>query len=297
MKSDPNDLLNDTDPPLAVPVIPEVSRAFARKRLPVVGPRSLPKPAPAMRTWWSRPADRSRYEAAFARFASVFPGRLLRQGNAAATFPTIRSDKRAPVERGVINNTMGYFRDDTPLSELILDEKGQKELERASGMNSTLSAITHSTHVDSVLFQPERGSSRQGCRGWLSAPSRSPDHRRSRNRGDARCLSCARLRRIRRTTLVAPEAIRDHFSRVNTTLRNLEKERKLTPEPKHLEALLRFAARAYRRPLTKAEHDDFLEYYHTLRTTNEMSHEDATPRSRSPARADVARFPLTGSIC
>ena len=52
---------------------------------------------------------------------------------------------------------------------------------------------------------------------------------------------------------------------MNATLRSLEKER-TDAEPKHLDALLRFAARAYRRPLTKAERDDLLAYYHTLRT-------------------------------
>ncbi len=73
---------------------------------------------------------------------------------------------------------------------------------------------------------------------------------------------------------IAPQAIRDHFDRVNATLRTLEKER-TDAEPKHLDALLRFAARAYRRPLTKAERDDLLAYYHTLRDKNELSHEDA----------------------
>ena len=47
---------------------------------------------------------------------------------------------------------------------------------------------------------------------------------------------------------VAPQAIRDHFDRVNSTLRSLEKEHG-DAEPKHLDALLDFAARAYRRPL------------------------------------------------
>ncbi len=73
---------------------------------------------------------------------------------------------------------------------------------------------------------------------------------------------------------VAPQAIRGHFERVNATLRGLEKEH-TDAEPKHLDALLRFAARAYRRPLTKAERDDLLAYYTTLRTKNGLSHEDA----------------------
>jgi hypothetical protein len=72
----------------------------------------------------------------------------------------------------------------------------------------------------------------------------------------------------------APEAIRDHFDRVNAILRGLEKER-ADAEPKHLDALLRFAERAYRRPLTKAERDDILAYYHTLRDKGGLTHEEA----------------------
>ncbi len=42
-----------------------------------------------------------------------------------------------------------------------------------------------------------------------------------------------------------------------------------------MEALLQFAARAYRRPLTDAERADLLAYYHQARTQNQLSHEEA----------------------
>ena len=45
-------------------------------------------------------------------------------------------------------------------------------------------------------------------------------------------------------------------------------------EPKHLDALLDFAARAYRRPLEDQEKADLLALYHKLRT-KEMSHDEA----------------------
>lgn len=77
---------------------------------------------------------------------------------------------------------------------------------------------------------------------------------------------------------VAVTAIRDHFERVNRTLRELERE-KSASEPKHLEAMLRFAAHAYRRPLTAAEREDLLGYYRTLRAKNELSHQDAIRQS------------------
>jgi hypothetical protein len=54
----------------------------------------------------------------------------------------------------------------------------------------------------------------------------------------------------------------------------MEKQHK-EAQPKQMEALLRFAARAYRRPLTSTERDDLLTYYQTIRTKDELSHEDA----------------------
>src|SRR5206468_361080 len=62
--------------------------------------------------------------------------------------------------------------------------------------------------------------------------------------------------------------------RVNDTLRRIEKLRR-DAEPSHVEALLRFAARAWRRPLTNPELEDLTGYYRTLRQKDGLPHEDA----------------------
>jgi hypothetical protein len=77
---------------------------------------------------------------------------------------------------------------------------------------------------------------------------------------------------------IAPEAIRDHFSGIDATLRAFEKLH-AEAEPKHLDALLKFTARAYRRPLSTAERDGILTYYHTLREKNDLTHEEAVRNS------------------
>ncbi len=77
---------------------------------------------------------------------------------------------------------------------------------------------------------------------------------------------------------IAPEAIREHFNGIDATLRTFEKMH-AAAEPKHLDALLKFAARAYRRPLSQAERDDILTYYHTLREKNDLTHEEAVRNS------------------
>ncbi len=54
----------------------------------------------------------------------------------------------------------------------------------------------------------------------------------------------------------------------------MEKER-AAAEPRQVAALAGFAERAYRRPLIPAERADLLAYYKSLRTKNQLSHEDA----------------------
>ena len=79
-------------------------------------------------TWSFRPRSGSRYEAAFARFASVFPDTfyVTERGR---YFPDDSADKGRLLSAGY-HSVVGFFRDDTPLMELILDEKGQTEIDR-----------------------------------------------------------------------------------------------------------------------------------------------------------------------
>jgi hypothetical protein len=75
------------------------------------------------------------------------------------------------------------------------------------------------------------------------------------------------------TNDVALGVVRDYFDRMNANVRALE-EAKAAAEPSHLDSLLTFAARAYRRPLTQGESDDLIGFYRSLRAQH-LSHEDA----------------------
>jgi len=59
-------------------------------------------------------------------------------------------------------------------------------------------------------------------------------------------------------------AIETYYADMSAAIRRVERTR-LTAEPSHLAALVRFAERAYRRPLSAAERDDLLAFYHKLR--------------------------------
>ena len=237
-ESDPNDLRNDTDPTPVVPAIPNypglhreaAPRWAALSAKARAGDVDLIVPA----------AERSRYEAAFSRFASVFPDNFYVQERG-RYFPDDSEDKGRLLSAG-FHNTMGYFRDDTPLSELILDEKGQKELERLWNQFDYIARYTERTYVQYFFNQ----SGEVQGKGSESGTARPTDHEITDEAiiMGFKASYLAKADADPKNDQVAFEAIRDHFDRVNNTLRSLEKER-TDAEPKHLEALLKFAARAY----------------------------------------------------
>jgi hypothetical protein len=266
--SDPKALRSDTDPPMVAPTIP---------RYPGLHQEAAPRWAAL--TDKSRAedpdlvvpaAERSRYEAAFSRFASVFPD-VFYVTERGRYFPDDSEDKGRLLSAGY-HSVVGYYRDDTPLTELILDEKGKKEIDRLWAEFDYIANFTERTWVQ--FFFNESGE--VDGKGAESASERPADHAVT----DEAVIMQMKEKYLKRAFQnetndpAAPEAIRDHFDHIDATLRGLERTR-TEAEPKQLDALLRFAARAWRRPLTKAERDDTIAYYHTLREKNELSHEEA----------------------
>jgi hypothetical protein len=265
---DPKDLLNDTDAPPPVPVIPRypglhqeaAPRWAALTANARAGDADLVVPA----------AERDKYEASVARFAAIFPDTFY-VSERGRYFPDDSDDKGRLLSAGY-HNTMGYWRDDAPLMELILDEKGQKQLNRLWDEFDFIADYTARTWVQ--YFFNESGE--VNGKGAESGSERPIDHAVT----DEAVIFQMRDKYLAKAAAnpsnspLAPEAIREHFQRVDDTLRGLEKER-AAAEPLQLQALVEFAQRAYRRPLAQAERDDILAYYHQLRDKEGLSHEDA----------------------
>ncbi|MEX2304327.1 MAG: DUF1592 domain-containing protein [Bryobacterales bacterium] len=265
---DPASLRNDSDPPPAVPEVPRypgLHREGAARWAALIdraraGDADLVVPA----------AERARYEDSFRRFAAVFPDEFYipERGR---FFPDDSSDKGRFLSAGY-HNVMGYFRDDTALMELILDEKGQQRLNRLWDEFDYSADYTARTWVQ--FYDNASGAVRgTGAESGTLRPEDAPvtstkvifalrDEYLAKARADAS------------NDPLAAEAILDHFHKVDNTLRRNEKMR-ADAEPLHWNALLKFAARAYRRPLAKAEADDLLAYYKSLRGETGLSHEEA----------------------
>ena len=116
----------EDDPP---PVVPEIPR------YPKLGQEAAPRAAALMLKARAGDTDlivphgqRALYEAAFAQFANVFPDAFY-ISERGRYYPDDSEDKGRLLSAGY-HNVMGYFRDDTPLIQLILDDKGKQQLDR-----------------------------------------------------------------------------------------------------------------------------------------------------------------------
>jgi len=209
--------------------------------------------------------QRARYEAAFARFSSTFPTRFyLRERG---RFYPIDSYDLGRLLGAGFHNVMGYYRDDSVLSDLILDDKGKKELNTLWQEFDFIADYTIRTW-DQFIFEGGGG-------GRGGNPIQKPTF--------AESTSEATVLRYRDHYLAnaAPnnnpavnQALKVHFDSINTEIRWVEQARR-DAEPKNLDALLKFAARAYRRPLRPEEREDILAYYHELRDKSNLTHEEA----------------------
>ncbi|MCM3879707.1 MAG: DUF1592 domain-containing protein [Vicinamibacterales bacterium] len=214
--------------------------------------------------------QRARYEAAFAAFASIFPDTFYVKERG-RFYPDDSEDKGRLLSAG-FHNVMGYTRDDAPLSELLLDDKGQKELEALWTEFEFVADYTARTYIEFFFNQ----SGEVQGNGRESGTLRPSDHE---------VTAEPVILGFKKTYLekaaedggsnpVAMQAIADHFDRVNATIRGIERLR-VESEPRELEAFWKFAARAYRRPLSQPEHDDLLAFYRSLREKSNLTHEEA----------------------
>jgi len=273
-KSDPNALRAAGEPEAALPEIPKYpplhEDASPRWKILMAharyGDADLVYPA----------GQKARYQAAFDRLASVFPDAFV-VSERGRYWPDQATDNGRLLSAGY-HNTGGYYRDDTALMQLILDKKGQDQLNRLWTEFDFIADQTERTWVQYYFNQSgEVDGNINGPLSTESGSKRPVGHEVT----DQFVIFQMRDKYLARWAMdkehndpVAPKVFRWHFGLVNATLRNMEKAH-AAAEPKHLAALVRFAERAYRRPLTANERTDVLAYYKMLRTKNRLSHEAA----------------------
>jgi hypothetical protein len=205
------------------------------------------------------------------RFCAAFPDAFVVSDRGPYFNPKAAGQGR-PLTAG-FHLMQGYFRDDEPLCELILDERQRRELD---GLWHELNFVTGAPmrqYKDFIFF--ERA---EPPRFLFEAEF---DFARSE---DKDATSAAKMDRLAQAYLAkarrlgagaeAQKAIQTYFAEIEAEIRRVERARRAA-EPGHLEALVQFATRAYRRPLSAAERDGVVAFYGKLRRKDELGHEEA----------------------
>ena len=223
------------------------------------------------------PADdveRERYEAAFGRFCSVFPDAFYVSERGR---DYVQDSKKLMGEKGRLlsagfHSMMGYFRDDRPLYDMILDTAEQKELDALWRELDFVTRAPMRQYSGFLWF--ERTDSR-----YMREPQfdfARPENQDASSDRMIRQLNTVYVEKARRTGGgdVEITAIQHYFHEINEQIRWVEKAR-LEAEPGHIQAVLQFADRAWRRTLSKTERKDLIKYYQILREQDGLNHEEA----------------------
>ena len=235
---------------------------------------SLAPPHPALAL--PDESQRARYVAAFTRFCQVFPDAFYvsERGRAFLDKPKERQEKGRLLSAGY-HNMFGFFRDDLPLYRQVLDGNGRRELDRLWRELDFITLAPMRQHADFIFY--ERAESRT-----IKGPEfdfiRSED-RASTSEPMLRRLAEAYLAQARASLQAdggdaqAIPVLEEFFRSVSANIRRVESARRAA-EPGHLTALLTFARRAYRRPLTEPERASLLAFYRAQRAEG-VEHEPA----------------------
>jgi mono/diheme cytochrome c family protein len=221
----------------------------------------------------AEPAAQAAHRAACDRFCNRFPDAfsISERGRDYLGIPKEKQEKGRLLSAG-FHSMMGYFRDDQPLYDLVLDEPAQQQLDRlwreldfitAAPLRQFTGFIWFERTDTNFLRDPEFDFARAEDKDVTSEPK-------------IRQLAAAYLHKVRTKggQGVTVQAIEDYFRNMNEQIRAVERARQ-EAEPSHESALQDFARRAYRRPLTAVEQQDLARFYLALRAEAGLSHEEA----------------------
>jgi Protein of unknown function (DUF1592)/Protein of unknown function (DUF1588)/Protein of unknown function (DUF1587)/Protein of unknown function (DUF1585)/Protein of unknown function (DUF1595)/Planctomycete cytochrome C len=166
----------------------------------------------------------------------------------------------------------GYFRDDGPLCDLILDESQRRELDALWHELNFITLVPMRQYKDFIFF--ERAEPPRFMREAEFDFARSEDKDSTSEEKMSRLAKAYLTKAIKQGARGdSVEAIKAYFTGLSADIRRVERGR-LDSEPSHLEALVRFAEKAYRRPLSAADRTGLLTFYRGLRK-NDLGHEEA----------------------
>jgi hypothetical protein len=220
------------------------------------------------------PKERARFEAAIELFCSVFPDAFYISERSR---DYVKESQKQDGEKGRLlsagfHSMMGYFRDDQPLYDMVLDKAGQSELDSLWQELDFVASAPMRQYVGFLWF--ERTDSR-----FMRDPQfdfARPEDKGASSQAMIEKLAKVYLEKARGSggTEVPIQAIEHFFKEINEQIRWVDAAR-VNAKPSHLIAVLELAAKAYRRRLSIAELDGLADFYRSLRRDDGLSHEEA----------------------
>jgi hypothetical protein len=220
------------------------------------------------------PADQKRYEATFARFCAAFPDTFYVTERARVYLDPASEKKLAGrLLSAGFHSMTGYFRDDRPLYDLVLDADGQRELDRLWLDFDVITDAPVRQYTSFIWFERAETGFLRGVKAFDAIRAEDKDCTSGPKVEQFKDILLGRARAVGASEVV-PRAIEDHFKDIEAAIRRMEEARKAA-EPKHLAALQTLAERAYRRPLSAAERGGLGAFYRRLRDEDKLSHDEA----------------------
>ncbi len=231
--------------------------------------------------WWNRQiaSQRMSYkgdgkdaalDAARDRFCRVFPNAFSVSSRGHYADPKLGAQVR--LLTAGFHLMQGYFRDDTPLCELVLNEAEKKELDSLWQNLNFVTLVPIRQYKDFLFFERAEPPRFAGGPEFDFARPENKDVTSPEKLKQMRDAYVSKAR-LSNASDQAIEAIETYFDNMSADVRWIE-ETHQAAEPRHLEALGRFAERAYRRPLSNPERDELIGFYENLRRDG-LTHEDA----------------------
>ena len=216
---------------------------------------------------------RAEFEASLRRFCDTFPDAFFvsERGRDYVGKSRDQQEKGRLLSAG-FHSMMGYYRDDAPLYDLILSDADRREIDTlwqeldfvtSAPMRQYSGFVwferTDSSYLRDEVFDFARAEDKSvTSEPMIERLAEAYAAKARRNGGSDEVLG----------------AIETYFQDMNARVRWVERARQ-DAEPSHLEALLRFASKAFRRPLAAVEQEDLLGFYRSLRENDELEHEEA----------------------
>lgn len=209
---------------------------------------------------------------AIERFCDVFPDKFLLSERGRMNLPFEKQNKGRYLSAG-FHLQVGYYRDDEPLYDLILNEQQQKQLDQLWQDLYFVTEVPIRQFQDYIYF--ERAEGREIITevefDFARGDDRSITSQENMEKFADLYVSAVRKRELEPAAIAE---IEKYFVEQSKFIRAHERAKE-DAESLHLRALLAFALKAWRRPVSDSEQDELLDFYSSLRDESELSHEDA----------------------